>query len=533
MGKKIVAADLFCGAGGTSTGLALAAAELGAEIDLIAVNHWNIAVETHAANHPRAEHHCATLEGLEPWDVLGRGRRLDLLVASPECTHHSSARGGVPMSDQSRASAWHVIRWVEALKPRAVLIENVPEFETWGPLGSNGRPLKSKSGVTFRAWVEALRSLGYTVERRILNAADYGDATTRRRLFVVAVRGRFAPPFPSPTHAKDTAIRDLFAPAPLKPWRAAREIIDWGLPSRSIFGRERPLAESTLRRIEEGLRRFGGAAAEPFLAILRGTGSARDLDRPAPAITAGGGHLAFVEPLLVGQHSGGLARPTTQPSPTVAAKGAIALAEFIVPRYGERPGQRPRTHDVGEPMPLIPATNQHGLAQAFVVGQGGPTGSGRPRDVDDPLKTVLADARHSLVQPFVLAPLGRGRGNAPRAIDQPVPTITASRGGGTVVEPILVPYYGNGHARPTSVPVGTLTTRDRYALVEGSRLDIMLRMLQPHELSAAMSFPPDYKFSGTKGDVVRQIGNAVPVGVARALTGAIIRRAVERRAKKP
>lgn len=493
MTKRIVAVDLFCGAGGTSTGLALAAGAIGAEIDLIAVNHWNIAVETHAANHPRAEHHCATLEGLEPWDVLGRGRRLDLLVASPECTHHSSARGGVPMSDQSRASAWHVVRWVEALKPSAVLIENVPEFETWGPLGVNGRPLKSKAGTTFRAWVDALRSLGYTVDRRILNAADYGDATTRRRLFVVAVRGRCAPPFPSPTHTKDVALRDLFTPAPLKPWRAAREIIDWTLPSRSIFGRERPLAESTMRRIEEGLRRFGGANAEPFLAMMthgRDKGRVRDTDDPLPTITcAKRGEIALIEPMLLGQQSGGVARLTTEPSPTVAGKGAIALAEFI-------------------------------------VGQGGPTGSGRPRDVDDPLKTVLAENRHSLVQPFVLAPLGRGRGNAPRAIDQPVPTITASRGGGTVVEPVLVPYYGNGRARPVSVPVGTLTTHDRFALVEGSRLDIMLRMLQPHELSAAMSFPADYKFAGNKGDVVRQIGNAVPVGVARSLARSIIGRMV-------
>lgn len=425
--------------------------------------------------------------------MLGRGRRLDVLVASPECTHHSSARGGVPMSDQSRASAWHVVRWVEALKPSAVLIENVPEFETWGPLGSNGRPLKSKAGTTFRAWLDALRSLGYSVDRRVLNAADYGDATTRRRLFIVAVRGRYAPPFPSPTHAKDTAIGDLFAPAPLKPWRAAREIIDWTLPSRSIFGRERPLAASTMRRIEDGIRRFGGEAAAPFLAMLthgRDTGRVRHTGDPLPTITcANRGEIALVEPLLLGQHSGGLARPVSEPSPTVAAKGAIALAEFI-------------------------------------VGQGGPTGSGRPRDVDDPLKTVLAENRHSLVQPFVLAPLGRGRGNAPRAIDQPVPTITASRGGGTVVEPILVPYYGTGRARPTNAPVGTLTTRDRYALVEGSRLDIMLRMLQPHELSAAMSFPADYKFSGNKGDVVRQIGNAVPVGVASALARAILGRSL-------
>lgn len=411
----IRAIDLFAGAGGTSTGLALAAASLGSRVSLAAVNHWPIAVETHALNHPWAEHHCAAIDSLDPQKVA-RGK-VDLLVASPECTHHSNARGGKPINDQSRASAWCVVRWAEALQPRVVLVENVREFQTWGPLTLHGRPMKGREGETFEAWLGALKAIGYRTATRVLNCADYGDATTRRRLFVLAWRGNCAAPWPIESHA-DQGTADLFASR--RPWRAAREIIDWSIAGRSIFGRRKPLAEATLSRIADGLRRFGGEASRAFIAQLTHGGRLASLDAPLPTITcANGGEFALIEPFVLGQQSGAIARPVSEPLPTLATSGAVAL-----------------------------------------------------------------------------------------------------------IEPFLVSYYGTGTASAVSAPVPTITTKDRFALVEPRIADIRLRMLAPHELAAAMSFPSGYRFAGTRGESIKQIGNAVPVSTARALCDAILREAL-------
>jgi len=372
--KSITAVDLFCGAGGFSTGLYQAAKNAGRRVRLVGVNHWQTAVETHAANHPQAELYCESIDSLDPRKVV-RGK-LDLLLASPECTHHSIARGGKPINDQSRATAWHVLRWAEALVPRAIIVENVREFRTWGPLRCDGRPMKLRKGETYHAFLAALRSLGYRVEARVLNAANYGDATTRERLFIVATRGRMFPRHPDPSHAKRPT---MFGE---KPWRPAREIIDWALRGSSIFDRERPLAPATLARIEEGIRRYWGECAEPF---------------------------------VIGQQSGATARDVTSPIPTIATAGAISL-----------------------------------------------------------------------------------------------------------VEPFIAKYNGTAGARSIREPLDTISTHDRFALVDGAKPDILFRMLQPHELAAAMSFPADYRFSGNKSEIVRQIGNAVPVRTARALIRTLI-----------
>ena len=329
MQKTIRAADLFCGAGGTSKGLRQACERLGHRLDLTAINHWPTAIATHRANQPDARHICERLERVDPRHVVPGGR-LNLLVASPECTHHSNARGGRPVSDQQRASAWIVLRWAEALYIRSILIENVPEFATWGPVGANGQPIKHRSGETYRAFLGALRSLGYHVDVRTLVAADYGDPTTRRRLFILADRRR-RPRWPEPTHAP----RPVAAARGLPAWRNARGIIDWSIPGQSIFTRRRPLAPATVRRIEAGLRKFGGASAEPFIVILRNHSTARGLDEPAPTVTTSGAHLALCQPFLLGQQSGATARAVEDPAPTIATGGAVSLIEpFIVKFYG-------------------------------------------------------------------------------------------------------------------------------------------------------------------------------------------------------
>lgn len=318
----IQAVDLFAGCGGTSTGLYRACHATGKRVDLLAVNHWPRAIETHRANHPGARHICDRLESIRPEDAIPGGK-VDILAASPECTHHSLARGGKPTCDQQRSSAWLILRWLETLKVDNILIENVREFRDWGPVGVNGKPLKSKKGETYRAWLNAVRSFGYTVEDRLLNAADFGDPTTRQRLFILARKGKRPIRWPDPTHGEPGNLYGL------EPYRTAREIIDWTLKGESIFSRKRPLAPATLARIAAGLKKYGGANAKPFLVMLYGTNNARDIDRPMPTITGGGNHTGLAEPFLIKYHGAGNGVSSTDdPVPTITTKDRFGLVEI-------------------------------------------------------------------------------------------------------------------------------------------------------------------------------------------------------------
>jgi DNA (cytosine-5)-methyltransferase 1 len=306
-----------------------------------------------------------------------------------------------------------VLRWLDETRPAFCGIENVPAFQKWGPLGRNNRPVQSRKGETFRAYIEAIRSRGYTVEYRVCNSADFGAATARPRLYIMArfdgARSRGPIVWPRPTHAQ-AGTMPLFAD--VLPWRGAKEIIDWRERSQSIFGRKKPLAENTLRRIAAGARKFWGVELEPFLVAMEHGGRELDINKPLPVITtAKGGAFGVVEPFLLGQHGGSVARPVSQPSMTIATDGAISL-----------------------------------------------------------------------------------------------------------LEPFLVAFYGSGvNVESIREPLRTVTTKDRFGLVQPARLDIGFRMLRPHELSAAMGFPEGYRFAGTRTDAVKQIGNAVEVNQAAAL----------------
>jgi DNA (cytosine-5)-methyltransferase 1 len=523
MRNTIYAGDLFCGAGGSSTGLLRACGAMGKQLDLLAVNHWAVAVETHSTNHPKFRHLCESLDNVNPRTAVPRGR-LDILLASPECIFHSRARGGRPINDQARASAWHVVRWAEALRIESILIENVREFREWGPLNAYGRPIKSRKGEIYRAFLNSLRAIGYTVEDQLLNAADFGDPTTRQRLFIQARRGRKPIVWPTPSHNPTGLLGAK--------WRAAREIIDWTIKGQSIFERKRPLAEKTMERILAGLQKFGGPELAPYLVILRQHADARSLKKPLPTICAGGNHLGVAEP-------------------------------FLVPFFGERNGQKPRTHSIDEPLPAVTSHGAGALVQPFIL----PHRMFDRMDVDsvdDPLRTITAKGAgdFALVEPFILPQQRFGRMDAD-SVDKPMRTLTASgarvfalvepfivpidngsNGDGTkhiedplgtittkarfgVAEPFLTKYYATAKgAQPVTEPLDTVTTKDRFALVEpevrGSRLDIRFRMLQPHELAGATGFDRDYIFAGTREDQVRQIGNAVPVNTATALCRAIL-----------
>lgn len=480
--RTVRAVDMFCGAGGTSTGLIQACEAMDAKVDLFAINHWQIAVESHAANHPHVNHLCTDVDQVNPKKVMGRGN-IDLLVASPECTHHSIARGGKPKHEQGRASAWSVLRWVEELQPAQILIENVREFQWWSPLRKDGkRDRRYQRGCTYEAWVNSLRMLGYQVDVRILNCADYGDATTRARWFLRGTRGWKQPAWPMSTHSKeDTA---------LKPWRTAREIIDWNLHGRSIFGRKRPLADNTLKRIEAGIRKFWGDMAEPFLIVLNGGGwqnRGRSVDLPLPTQTTAN-HIGLVEPFVL-------------PHRTFKNMNADSI---------NKPLRTVTGHSAG-----------FSLVEPFVTIM---KGQSKVRGIDEPIPTVTSNPHLYLCEPFITSVAhSKANGNYLYPLNEPLRTVTGD-GSFALCEPFLVKYYGTAGARPIDKPLDAVTTRDRFGLVEGdiAALDILFRMFEPSELAAAHGFPADYEFKGTRRDQVKQIGNSVPVHTAAELCGAAL-----------
>lgn len=525
-------ADLFAGAGGASYGLKLAMKKLGLQYRLRAVNHWEAAVKTHTANFPEADHYCARVDEVDP-RTLFPGRRIDLLIAAPECTDHSNAKGGRPVSDQKRASAWHILRWAELCHIPDILIENVPEFLKWGPVDSRGRKLKSKAGTFFHAFVGALRAAGYAVEWRVLNAADYGDATTRRRLFIMARKSRPIV-WPTPTHAE-------FPTGHLKPWRAAAEIIDWSLPGTSIFDRERhglpPLKPTTLGRILEGVRRYGPREIYPFLVQMFGTGKTRKVTRPLSTVTAGGKKHGLAQPFVLShrQFQELCVDPVTRPKRTITSKSTDeAIAQGVIVATDNQGGNGKYVRSTKEPLYTLTTRGQQGVA--VILGNGGPKGSAIPRTALLPLKTITSGAtRYALSNSFLLdANHGRkvGRdGGRVHDIRRPVKTLSTQRGM-AIVSAFIDKFYGTGVAQPVTKPLDTVTVKPRFGLVEVAvnrkpvfYFTILFRMLQPHELAAAMGFPKGYFADPdmSKEDVVKMIGNAWPVHLGAALCEAMLR----------
>lgn len=555
MTRTLLVADLFCGAGGSSQGARRALARHGLAMKLVAVNHWAVAIETHQRNHPEARHSCVNLDAARPAELVPEGR-LDLLMASPECTHHSRARGGKPVNDQSRMSAWHVVRWCTELRVRCLFIENVPEFVEWGPVDSRtGRPIKSRKGEYFKAWVAALESVGFKLEWRNVNCADHGDPTTRVRLLMLGRSDGKPIVWPEPTHSRAGGA-DLFGNATAR-WRPAREIIDWAMPGRSIFGRKKPLAPKTIARIYAGLVKFRWP--EPFLVVLRQHMAARSIDDPLPTVTAKGTHVGLAQPFILPQRSDAAARSAERPTPTITGISRIGVVEPFIATVAhgskatERDANTRRCRSLNDPLQTIHAQGgKFGLVEPFVLSQ---ASGGGPRAVADPVPTIPAGGAHALVAPYY----GSGSGETCGSVDAPLPTITAKARFGLVVP--LTHSDASNRARSVEDPVPTITTANRgelafitpgfgerkgqapraHAIDEpaptiaakghlhlaepGEGFDILFRMLQPHELAAAMGFSDEaakYEFVGNKTEVTRQIGNAVPVNTSAAHVAALL-----------
>lgn len=517
----ITAVDLFCGAGGFSEGLSQAAGELGFELREAAVNHWDRAVETHEANHPEAHQYQSKVEQLHTPEVVQRLTGtddpmpdVDLLVGGPSCTHHSRARAGKPVNEQLRMSPWHVLEWLELLNVEAFIIENVPEIQSWGPVDDDNQPVRD--GSVFDAWVNALNQLGYAVEWTELTAADYGDPTNRTRFFIVGQQ-RGSVTFPEPTHSDDDPE--------LSDWRTAAEVIDWSDLGDSIFTRDltnnrihSPPKNTTMKRIAEGLRVHCGESLGAFADVLEKLGKPeiRAL-RESPVIPAE--YAAEVadavdEPFLVKLPAGGTCLSTTQllrqqdggppwgdvtdhAVPTIASKGAHAVVTTQLLR--QQDGDWCHAEDVRKsPVPTIATRGGHSLA----------TTAARP------LVMPRNGARgHPVHSNALYKPEGR-----------PHHVVTAKNHDGYLVTPFIEDFQSG--VKSVEAPLPTQPGKERFALCVPELwpwgLDVRYRMLQPRELKQAQGFPADYDIAGTKKDRTKQIGNAVPVNMAKALCKHVI-----------
>lgn len=501
-----ITVDLFAGGGGASTGLEQA---LGRHVD-IAVNHDPEAIALHTINHPQTEHYVSDVFEINP-HVATRGRSVGLLWASPDCKHFSKAKGGKPVSKRIRGLAWVVVKWAKAVRPRVIILENVEEFQTWGPLTDDGMPCPERKGQTFQLWKEQLRALGYRLEYKELRACDYGAPTIRKRFFMVARCDGLPIVWPQQTHFAKPAKGQLA-------WRPASDIIDWSIPCPSIFERKRPLADATCRRIAKGVMRYVIEAENPFIVPggvsfitkFRSGSVGTGLDEPLHTVTVGG---------------------ETKRMSTGNVMGMVTA--FLAKHYTGVVGS-----DLQDPIGTVTSVDHHSLITANLIHMGhgeGKAGGKRfshgIRDVKQPLNTVTASGCPASLVTSHLVKLRNnqfGQGH-----DEPMPTLTAGGGHVGEVRSFLVKYYGNEQDGVSlHEPLHTIPTRDRFGLVtvhgvDYQIVDIGLRMLTPRELYRAQGFPDSYiidqKPDGsplTKTAQVRMCGNSVCPPLAHALVRA-------------
>ncbi|MFV1850159.1 MAG: DNA cytosine methyltransferase [Thalassospira sp.] len=540
-----IVVDNFAGGGGASTGIEEA---LGCPVN-IAVNHDANAVAMHQANHPHTLHLCEDVFTVDPVAVC-KGRRVKLAWFSPDCTHHSKAKGGKPRSKKIRGLAWVVIKWMGKVRPRVVCLENVKEFQDWGPLTKDGQPCKLRKGKTFRHWIKQMERLGYKVEYWVLRACDYGVPTIRERLFLVARCDGQPIVKPEPTHGDPKS--DAVKQGKLKPWPVAADIIDWSLPCPSIFmdpdeakqrGLKRPLAENTMKRIARGLQKFVFDSADPFVVTVNHGGDTfrgQCIDHPFNTVTAARDGHGLVQPFV--QHVQHASNPNgtmavDEPVRTVTATpkgGGMALSCAYLAQHNNtssdsRSAETPLSTvtNTGSQQGVIAAhitkfrngaTGHEATAPLATVTSGGKMarpgganplgliavhidrqfGASNGADVNEPTGTITAggDGKTALCTSNLVKLRGTCRHGQP--VTEPAPTVTAGGFHIGEVRAFLMKYYGTGEGQVCDDPLGTVTSKERFGLVtikgeEYQIVDIGMRMLTPRELYAAQGFRPDYK----------------------------------------
>lgn len=528
-GELIV--DNFAGGGGASTGIELAT---GKSVD-IAINHDPEAIRMHKANHPNTKHYCEDVWQVDPVKAC-KGHPVGLAWFSPDCKHFSKAKGGKPKDKFIRGLAWVACRWAGLVRPRVIMLENVEEFKTWGPLNRGHHPIKAKQGKTFEKFVQQLQNLGYEVQFRELVAADYGAPTMRKRFFMIARCDGNPILWPEPTHAPRDS--EEVKAGLLKPYVGAYTQIDFSRPCPSIFDTSqeikekygiravRPLAPKTMERIARGLKKFVLDNPEPFIIQCNHDGKRRPNDIREPM------------PTIIGKHGYGIVEP------------------YMVPiGYGERKGQKPRIHSIENPLPTIVGSGKHYLCAPALIQYHSETAKGevRGQTIEDPIMTVDGSNRYGLVTSFLHKYYDGGYKGAGDSVENPLPTVTAwdhnsvvtanliqmnkNCYGRDIADPLptitagdghfgevrafLIKYYGNGSAEDVTEPLDTITSRDRFGLVtiqgvDYQVVDIGLRMLEPRELYGCQGFPEDYiidhDFEGhtyPRSEQVRRCGNSV------------------------
>ena len=499
--------DNFAGGGGASTGIEMA---IGRSVD-IAINHDPDAIAMHRANHPATKHYCEDVWQVSPKEAC-EDNPVALAWFSPDCKHFSRAKGGKPVDKNIRGLAWVAVRWAQQVRPRVIMLENVPEIQTWGPLGEDNKPLKERSGETFKGFVKALTTgipkehpafaemcaalelaedsaeaeelthgLGYTLEYRTLVSADYGAPTTRTRFYLIARCDGQPIVWPAQTHGqKDSkAVKE----GKLLPWHSAAECIDWTLPMKSIFNRKKPLAENTLKRIARGFQKFVIENPNPYIVSTSGEASA---------------------PTIMCNNTNNAGASVESPLPTVTTGNRnYLIAPTLLQYHSETAKHEVRGQELTEPLMTQDTSNRYALSVAHIMTLRNHMDG---QKADEPLTTVsCSGAHHAAVQAF------------------------------------LVKYFSTGAAKPIDEPLDTVTTKDRFGLVtiHGEKYiitDIRMRMLQPRELFLAQGFPADYVIDVDdkgkpypKSKQVARCGNAVTPPVPAALVRANLPEHCERK----
>jgi DNA (cytosine-5)-methyltransferase 1 len=534
-GELIV--DNFAGGGGASTGIELAT---GYSVD-IAINHDPEAIKMHKANHPYTRHYCENVWAVDPVKAC-KGHPVALAWFSPDCKHFSKAKGGKPKDKNIRGLAWVACRWAGLVRPRVIMLENVEEFKTWGPLNRSHRPIKAKQGVTFKKFVSQLQDLGYQVEFRELVAADYGAPTMRKRFFMIARCDGKPIVWPEPTHgpADSEEVKNGLR----KPYVGAYTQIDFSRPCPSIFETSeeikekygiravRPLAPKTMERIARGLKKFVLNNPEPFIIQCNHGGERRpnDIREPMPTITGKHGY-GIVEPYVVqiGQtgFSEDRSKDVREPLTTIVSKNEHCLISPTLIQYHSETAQgEVRGQTIKDPIMTVDGSNRYGLVTSFLhkYYDGGYTGAGE--DMKNPLPTVTAWDHNSVVTANLIQMNNHCDG---RDMRDPIPTITAGDGHFGEVRAFLIKYYGQGTGQDIKAPLDTVTAQDRFGLVtingvDYQIVDIGLRMLEPRELYGCQGFPDDYiidhDYTGKtypRSEQVRRCGNAVCPPIPAAL----------------
>lgn len=528
--------DNFAGGGGASCGIEAA---LNRPVN-IAINHDEDAIGMHEVNHPLTRHYCESVWDVDPRKVT-KGTPVGLSWFSPDCKHFSKAKGGRPVDKAIRGLAWVAVRWAATVKPRIIMLENVEEFVTWGPLrkikdedgnevlNDDGavlmEPCPLRRGMTFKSFVRALQKHGYAVEWRELRACDYGAPTIRKRLFMIARSDGKPIIWPNPTHGPKGSG--------LKPYRTAAECIDWTIETPSIFERARPLAENTMTRIAKGIKRYVLDAKEPFIVNLTHGGRTEPLSEPFRTITgANRGEKALVSPYLTEHANGSSQRVFSAEEPLRTQCAQVKGGHFalVTPHIQRQFGQS-IGHDAREPCGTLTTKQKDSLVNAFIVKHfTGVVGT----DIRNPLPTTLTSgAQNQLCTSHIMKMRGSSdRDKHGHDIREPLHTISASGNHHAEVRAFLLKYYGTAHSADLKDPMHTVTSRDRYGLVtvKGELykiVDIGMRMLSPRELYRAQSFPEDYIITRraggkklTKTAQVKMCGNSVPPVMAQALVRA-------------